>query len=155
MTYPKIKLTIRPVELREANEFIEALHRHHRKVQGHRFSLGVYDEDGVLRGVAVVGRPVNRNFNPKEVLEVTRLCTDGCFNACSKLYSAVARVAREMGYKSVQTYILEAEDGASCKAANYSLVGHVKGRSWDTPSRGRTDKHPTVDKARYEIVVNP
>jgi hypothetical protein len=152
--YPKIRLTIRPVELKEANAFIEQLHRHHKRVQGHRFSLGVYDESGTLRGVATVGRPVSRGCNPKEVLEVTRLCTDGCYNACSKLYSAVARVAREMGYKKVQTYILSEEDGASLKAANYTLVGHVKGRSWDAPSRARTDKHPTTDKWRYEIVVN-
>lgn len=39
------------VELRDANEFVEKLHRHHRKVQGHRFSLGAVI-DGELVGVS-------------------------------------------------------------------------------------------------------
>ena len=42
-----------------------------------------------------------------EVVEVTRLCTDGTKNACSFLYGAAARIAKEMGYKQIQTYILE------------------------------------------------
>ena len=36
-------------------------------------------------------------------LEVLRVCTDGTPNACSKLYGAVRRAAREMGYRKVIT----------------------------------------------------
>lgn len=151
--FPKVKLTVRPLELREANAFVEELHRHHKKVQGHRFSIGVYDEEKRLRGVAIVGRPVNNHFDPKEVLEVTRLCTDGCYNACSKLYGAVARIARELGYKKVQTYVLDEEQGASLRAANYVCVANVKGRPWSHAKRQRNDIHPLTDKRRYEIVV--
>lgn len=30
-----------PVSLKQANEFIEEIHRHHKAVQGHKFSIGV------------------------------------------------------------------------------------------------------------------
>lgn len=69
-------MKIVPVELKEANAFIGSLHRHHKPVQGHRFSIGV-EKNGILVGVATVGRPVARLTPAKEVLEVTRLCTDG------------------------------------------------------------------------------
>ena len=76
-----MSLKIVPVELKEANVFISQHHRHHKPVKGHRFSIGVTKENNLV-GVAVVGRPVARRTNAKEVLEVTRLCTDGTKNAC-------------------------------------------------------------------------
>ena len=75
------------VELKEANAFIEKIHRHHGKVQGHRFSIGAAKSGGGLCGVAVCGRPVSYQIDQKYVLEVTRLATDGTSNACSYLYS--------------------------------------------------------------------
>lgn len=36
--------------------------------------------------------------------------------------------------------------GASVRACQWRLLWRVKGRSWDTPSRPRTDKHPTEAK---------
>jgi hypothetical protein len=47
------------------------------------------------------------------------------------------------------TYILASETGASLRAAGWRFLWHVPGRSWDTPSRPRTDKHPTEDKHAY------
>lgn len=38
-------------------------------------------------GVVIVGCPVARNLDDGWTLEVTRLCTDGTANACSKLYA--------------------------------------------------------------------
>jgi hypothetical protein len=117
------KLRIVPMELKDANAYIEANHRHHKRVQGHRFSLGCIDGEGVLRGVAVVGRPVARYVNLREVLEVTRLCTDGTKNACSCLYGASARVGKALGYKIIQTYILDEESGISLIASGWTNVG--------------------------------
>lgn len=122
-------LLIIPITLKEANEFVENHHRHHKPVVGHKFSIGV-EKDGQLRGVCIVGRPVARNVNNREVVEVTRLCTDGTKNTCSFLYSAAARIAKEMGYKQIQTYILESEFGASLKASNWKLLHVTKGRQW-------------------------
>jgi len=55
-----------------------------------------------------------------KTLEVARLVTDGTPNACSALYQAAARIATEMGYAKIQTYILEKETGLSLEAAGWT-----------------------------------
>ena len=73
---------------------------------------------GVLHGVAMVGRPVSRYLDAGgDTVEVIRLCTDGTRNACSFLYSRAARIAQEMGYRKIITYILDTETGSSLKAS--------------------------------------
>lgn len=133
-----MKLRTVPLELREANAHIEEYHRHHKKVQGHRFSIGVVDDTGKLRGCAVVGRPTS-GLDPKRILEVTRLCTDGTGNVCSMLYSAAARVGKELGYEKIQTYIFQSECGSSLKASGwvFERAAHPSGRH-----RARTDGKP-------------
>jgi len=118
-----------PLELREANDFVAVHHRHHGQAQGHRFSLGVVDDDGELHACAIVGRPTS-GLDPKRLLEVTRMCSDGTKNACSMLYGAVARAAKAMGFEAVQTYIFKDEDGASLKASGWAYVrdAHPSGR---------------------------
>lgn len=137
--------------LDEANSFVSKHHRHHQKVVGHKFSIGISDGEKVV-GVCIVGRPVARGNDKGWTLEVTRLCTDGTRNACSMLYSAAQRAAFAMGYKRIITYILKSENGASLYASNYRLVGEIKGKSWNTPSRPRVDKHPITDKLLFEVM---
>ncbi|WP_376784030.1 XF1762 family protein [Leifsonia aquatica] len=144
------RLSVIPVPLAEANEFVEAHHRHHKKVVGHKFSIGVVDESGNLRGVAIVGRPVARRRDDGRTLEVTRLATDGCANAPSALYSAAWRAARAMGYLRIGTYTLASEPGTSLRAAGWRVVHEVRGASWSRTDRPRTDKHPVVDKRLWE-----
>jgi hypothetical protein len=81
--------------------------------------------------------------------EVTRLCTDGYINACSFLYGAAARVAKEMGYTKIITYILESEDGASLRASGWTFGGVRGGGTWNRPNRARTDSAPTCKKKLY------
>ena len=138
-----------PIELKDANEFVKNLHRHHPPVYRDKFRLAAVGNDNRLIGVIQAGRPVARGLDDGKTLEVVRCCTDGTYNACSFLYSRIARIAKEMGYKRVITYILDSETGSSLKASGWKFDGDVKGRSWDTPSRRRTDKHPTVDKQRW------
>lgn len=146
-------LKVRQVELAEANAFVAALHRHHKPVMGHRFSVGVSCNDK-LCGVAIVGRPVARACDYHRVVEVTRLCTDGTKNACSFLYSLCARVAKELGYSTIQTYILTTEPGTSLLAAGWSRVATVEGRQWTgTNGKQRRTDQPTCDKYRYEKVL--
>ncbi len=111
-------LTIKPISLKLANEYVINNHRHHDKVQGHKFSISVYD-DGRLCGVAIVGHPQSRRIDNDNILEVLRLCTDGTYNACSILYARCARIAKDMGYRKIITYILESESGASLKASGW------------------------------------
>ena len=105
------------VELADANDFVRKVHRHHAPEKGHRFSLGVGDTE--LRGVAICGRPKARGLSQRDVLEVTRVATDGARNACSWLYSAAARIAEEMGFRVVVTYTLASESGASLRACGW------------------------------------
>ena len=136
------------VELKEANEFVGRLHRHNKPVTGHRFSIGAV-QDGELVGVCIVGRPVARMTDQKNTVEVTRLCTDGTKNACSFLYGAAARAAKALGYKAIQTYVLESEPGTSLRAAGWDKIGEVPGKSWNTPSRPRGDSTPLGPKVKY------
>lgn len=146
-------LAIEPCDLAEANAFVSQHHRHHRPVPGHKFSLAVADTTGTVRGVAIVGRPVARYLDDGRTLEVVRVATDGCANACSALYGAARRAAFALGYRKLGTYILASEPGVSLRAAGWRLVGEVTGRSWDTPSRPRVDRQPLQDKLRYEAVA--
>lgn len=149
------RLHICPLTLKQANALVGFLHRHHKPVVGHRFSIGIMDESGHLRGAAIVGRPTGRQNPQYDWVEVTRLVTDGCKNACSALYAASARVAKEMGFKRIQTFILESETGVSLKAAGWTFERLSAGGDWNVPSRGgrRTDQ-PQEAKQRWKKELN-
>lgn len=147
-------LRIIPLTLKRLNEFVEQHHRHHKKVQGHRFSLGV-EKDGVLVGACSVGRPVSRGCDPDFTLEVTRLVTDGTKNACSILYAAAARAGKEMGYKKIQTYILETELGSSLKASGWQYAATTAGGQWKhSDGKPRRTDQPVCRKHRWEKELN-
>lgn len=155
-----MSLQITPISLKTANAFVEELHRHHSKAQGHKFSIGVMDGDKLV-GVCIVGRPVSRYLDDGNTLEVTRLCTDGTYNACSILYSRAARIAKDMGYSKIITYILQSESGTSLKASGWICEGEAGGGNWSVPSRPRElvptqmslfpqkEKYPTEKKVRW------
>lgn len=144
-------LELCPITLAEANMFVKKIHRHHRPVVGHKFSIGVMNEIGIC-GVAIVGRPVARFLDDGWTLEVNRLCTDGTKNACSILYSAAWRAAKALGYKKLITYTLPEEGGASLKASNWKCIGEAGGGSWNCKSRPRIDTHPLQKKLLWEAV---
>lgn len=151
----------KPLTLKEANAFIDELHRHHSHCKGDKFRIGA-EVDGKLVGVAQCGRPVSRHLDDGRTLEVIRLCTDGTKNVCSFLYSRCARVAQELGYEKIITYILESELGSSLKASGwYCDKKQAGGGSWDCKSRPRElestqisifstkQKYPTERKQRW------
>ena len=145
------KLELVPSFLSEAREFVNRHHRHHPAPVGGLFAVAVSFGSAGVVGVAITGRPVARMADLGFTAEVTRLCVlDGHPNACSMLYGASWRAARALGYRKLITYTLASESGGSLRAAGWKVVGSVKGRSWDTPSRPRVDKHPTQDKIKWE-----
>jgi hypothetical protein len=144
-----LSLRLVHVELAEANAFVDALHRHHKRVVGHKFSLGA-EEDGRLVGVAIVGRPVARRLDDGETLEVTRLCTDGTQNACSFLYGACRRAAFALGYERIGTYTLQDEGGTSLRAAGWTLIGERGGGSWVRASDPLRKSEDSGIKLRWE-----
>ena len=137
-----------PLELKQANEYVSTLHRHHSPVHRDKFRIGA-ELDGKLVGVVQVGRPVSRMLDDGKTLEVVRLCTDGGENVCSFLYARAARIARELGYHKIITYILENESGASLKAAGWTFEANTSGGEWNRPSRPRNTTAPTVPKKRF------
>ncbi len=146
------KMTLIPLELGEANAFVEKVHRHHGKAVGHKFSLGAVKDDEIC-GVAIVGRPTARLRDDGLTLEVTRLASDGTKNACSFLYGACARACFALGYKRLGTYILSSESGATLRASGWRLIGETGGGSWSRSSRPRIDKHPLQKKLLFETSI--
>lgn len=145
-----MKLAIVPIELRDANEFVRIHHRHHAPLWRCKFNLAVVDDQGIVHGVAQVGKPKARRLDDGFTLEVNRTATDGTKNANSMLYAASWRAAQALGYKRLVTYTLASESGASLRGAGWRLIGEVGGGSWSRPNRPRLDNHPLQTKLRWE-----
>lgn len=145
-------LALRPITVTAAREYVRDHHRHNRPPVGGLFATAVED-DGQLVGVAVAGRPVARAYDDGRTVEVTRVCTDGTANACSKLYGAITRAAKALGYERAFTYTLDndSETGASLRASGWTEDARLKPRpGWDTPARPRdNDRTPSDAKIRW------
>ena len=133
-------LQLVPVSFQEASQFVAMWHRHHAPPVGHKFSIGVADDE-TLVGVAMVGRPVARHFDDGRTLEVNRTATDGTPNANSMLYGAAARASFALGYRTLITYTQEGESGSSLRGAGWRVVAKRSPRlGWTTPSRPRDSR---------------
>lgn len=141
-------LRLVPISLAEADALVVRLHRHHGRVPGHKFSIGVLDGDALV-GAAIVGRPVSSHADRYATAEVVRLVTDGTRNACSILYAAAARAAFAMGFVRIQTFILDNEPGTSLKAAGWRFDGMSKGGTWSHRPGRNTPAHLTGPKQRW------
>lgn len=134
------------IPLKKANTFVVKHHRHHKERQGAIFSLGLFYDLNLI-GVAIVGRPSAKGFNMVTHIEVYRLCLiDDVENGCSILYSSCARIAQEMGFHNIITYILKSESGTSLKAAGWILVDdNCGGTKWNSGTKiKRTNKRVTL-----------
>ena len=154
-----MELRLVPVRFSEAAAFVVMWHRHLDPPRGCKFCIGVADEQDVLRGVVIVGRPVARMFDNGQTLEVTRTATDGSRNLNSMLYAAAWNVSKNLGYRRLVTYthsrsfgptccaacehqscslIRVGESGSSLRATGWRVVAQRPARpGWDTPSRPR------------------
>lgn len=154
-----MSLELVPKSIKEANRIVGRWHRHNRPVVGALFAIGVNVGDE-LRGVAIVGRPNGRMAQDGFTCEITRVATDGTYNACSKLYGSCCRAAKAMGYKVVLTKTLPGESGASLKAAGFEEIGLTDDQDWDRPSRRRVqvdlfgeETRPSGRKRRWRRVL--
>jgi hypothetical protein len=145
-----VSFRIAPVTLKEASAYVQRFHRHCPGSKGWKFGISLRGPRGGLRGVVVVGRPVARLLDDGQTVEITRLCTRGEKNACSRLYAAARRAAFAMGYTKVITYTLKRESGTSLKAAGFVPVCETRAQSWDRPGRSRIDSGPVCPKIRWE-----
>lgn len=143
------KLRVVPCTLKQANDLVTALHRHHKPCRGHRFSLALYSGDALV-AVVICGRPVARKCDPYGTLEILRCASNGTKNAISKLYGAVCRAADAMGFHTVQTYTLPEEGGASMRACGFTFVGECGGGQWKhTDGKVRRSDQPIGVKHKW------
>lgn len=121
-------LTVIPMPLREANDFVEQFHRHNGRTtrDGGKFAIGVSD-GSQLWGVAIVGRTLSRVLHDSYTAEVLRVCVhpEAPKNCCSFLYGRCWRVWEAMGGKKMVTYTLASESGASLRGAGWKLIGET------------------------------
>ena len=144
-------LEIVPITRKEAQTFVKAHHRHLGPVTGAIFQIACADkETQAIVGVALVGRPIATSLDDGWTLEVNRCATDGTKNACSMLYAAAWRVARNLGYRKLITYTHKSESGASLRGAGWNIVGQVT-RSPKWHNRPTIDTKPFQEKFRWEI----
>ena len=148
-----MSLSLAPITSKRANEYVRAWHRHHGELPGgYAWWAVAAVKDGEIVGVAIAGRPTNRNNDDGYTVEVLRLATNGTRNAASKLLGACAKAASAIGAKRILTYTLEPESGASLRAAGW--IREADGiKSWWThpgsrvPARYRD--HMDVEKVRW------
>lgn len=134
-------LIIVPCTIAEANSIIEKYHRHHPKVAGGQFAIGLAYKSlpHKLVGAAVCGRPVSRELNTGFTIEVNRtVVINGIKNGNSMLYGRAAQIARLMGYSRIITYTQEGETGASLRGAGWELGYKLPARKgWNSSSKPR------------------
>jgi hypothetical protein len=142
-----------PLTQREAKAFVERHHRHSVVPRGCVGQVGITTDGETVCGVAMWGRPVNRVLDADPyTAEVLRVCVlEDVRNGCSKLYAACWQAARGAGYRRLITYTLKSEPGSSLRAVGARVIGEVKARSWDTPSRPRVDRDERQDRLVWEI----
>lgn len=129
-----------PGRSRQAKDFVRTWHRHHPPPTGQVFAVGAADETGILRTVAIVGRPVARHLDDGATLVVTRTASDGTRNGNSLLYGAAWRAAKALGYRRLVTYTQDGESGASLCSAGWRVIASRPPRAgWHTASRPRAD----------------
>lgn len=141
-------MTIVPLDLKTANEFVEKHHRHNKKVVTHRFSIGL-EKDGELIGVSIASNPVARLLNDRKTLEIRRVCVlPGYANACSKLLARMKNIGQLMGYQKIITYTLQKEPGSSLRAVNARKVAAVAGGRWKRNGR-ESEYQPVFDERKW------
>lgn len=139
-------LEVVPLSRTQARRFVLDHHRHNgagAPADVLRCGLRVSDE---LVGVAVATLPP-RELDDGYTLEISRVCTLGTRNACSRLYGALARAAEALGYLTLYTYTLEGEDGASVRAAGFVEDGLTDPRT-DRGGRPRYVENLFGEKTR-------
>lgn len=139
------RLTVVPLTLREANDYVASFHRHNGRTarNGGKFAIGA-SYDNALVGVAIVGNPISATFMDGFTAEVLRACVgpDAPRNCNSFLYGACWRIWQAMGGLRLVTYTLQTESGASLRGAGWRIVGQVR------PTEPGWRKHDHLDNQR-------
>ena len=140
-------VSVVPTTLPKANEYVKRLHRHHAPIPG---GFGWFCVaavvDGTVRGVAIAGRPTNRNNDDGQTVEVLRVAADGTPNVPSALLGACARAAKAIGASRIITYTLQSESGSSLRGAGWVREADGITSWWTHPGKDGNGRVPAVDR---------
>ena len=116
-------LRLRPISLRDANEYVRQHHRHHKPVAGHKFSIGC-EADGELVGVIIAGRPVSR-YTRQDKLEADVLAAIQLqVKAALNYDKLLAKLRNSEGERSIRD-----QQNALITSLNLKLSGISKKRT--------------------------
>lgn len=118
-------MTIKPIHIWQADEFVEKHHRHCKKAGNGKFAIACYEGEELI-GVGIAGRPRCIHDDDRKTLEIYRVCTLGHHNASSFITARLRRIGQLMGYEKFQTHTLQSESGASLRAIGAVIVKEVK-----------------------------
>lgn len=159
-----LHLIVRPISLREANDFVQYFHRHSGRTakDGGKFAICAEYAEAMV-GVAIVGNPLSATYMNRSryglVAEVLRVCLSDQAprNTNSFLYAACARICREMGYDTLITYTLCTESSSSLRGAGWKYGDEVRARGGDwgkddhLSNRRIYNPAASTDKVRWEM----
>jgi hypothetical protein len=147
-------IEVRPVPWRYARRVCEA-HHYLGAPQGHRFSLGVYDGHELL-GVMIWGRPVARNLDDGETLEMTRMClmVQRPNLASQSLGKAVKWIRTNRPERHLISYSDDGHRGTIYAAANWKPTPIAKSGKWRSgiPARANTRWEREITRPKKVIV---
>lgn len=154
------QLRIAPVSWPLTQAFIRRHHAHCGAPAARRFGASVWNGSTLL-GVVSVGNPVARALCGRGIVEVNRLCIRRnvphalAWNGASMLYGWAAKEAAAQGWNKIITYTRVDEDGASLRAAGWTQEARVRGRSWHSKLRARSNVNAWIDKVRWSRTLRP
>lgn len=151
-------MKLKPISFKDAAEYTHKYHRHSKYIHGWKFGVSIVDDNDEIIGVAVAGRPVSRILDDGYTLEILRICTNTDEkNVVSKLVSSMVRAGKALGYTKIITYTRIDETGTSLLACGFRSCKDdmvVRKRSWNTPSRKRTDRSEVIERIRWEYEIS-
>lgn len=148
-----------PISLKQARRFTGDHHRHNLPPRGWLFGVAA-ELDGTTVGVGIAGRPVARVAQDGRTLEVIRVTTlelEEDHNLASRLYGALCRAGKALGYRSAITYTLASEAGTSVRAAGFEPEEELRRRDrWRYSGQVRVqhdlfgeERRPSEAKVRW------
>ena len=136
----------------DVDKYIAGHHYLHSTPAGARVRLWVVDDKDVIIGAMMWGRPTARTYNPKRILELTRLYMVD--NTAPFVESKAIAMARKYirkhlpEIKGLISYSSEGEGhrGTVYEADGWFAVGTTKARAWNRAGRRNID---TSKKTRW------
>ena len=117
---PDQDISLVPISLREANEYLAKHIRQCRPMPGCKFTVGCA-LDGELAGAAIVGRC----RDDAQTVQIDRIYTTGGRAAYGMLYGACARAAQALGYWRIIAFLPADRPDSALRAAGWARADPV------------------------------